>query len=132
MQWHVATDEFTFEHHIKNLPATRRGILSTISGIYDPLGFISPFILIGKSILQGMCKTGVGWDDPLPVDLLSRWEDWELNLADLPKIKIPRCIQSTDVGDIVKIEVHHFSDASVNGYGQCSYIRLVGQQRVHC
>ena len=32
-----------------------------------------------------------------------------------------------------KIELDHFSDASTEGYGQCSYFRLVGtSEQVHC
>ncbi len=31
------------------------------------------------------------------------------------------------------MELHHFSDASLEGYGQCSYIRLVNEDdKVHC
>ena len=30
-------------------------------------------------------------------------------------------------------ELHHFSDASQSGYGQCSYLRLMDKKkRVHC
>ena len=31
------------------------------------------------------------------------------------------------------MSIHHFSDASENGYGQCSYLRLVNQDgKIHC
>ena len=31
------------------------------------------------------------------------------------------------------MEFHHFSDASQNGYGQCSYLRLIdNNDRIHC
>lgn len=34
---------------------------------------------------------------------------------------------------MVSAKLHHFSDASVKGYGQCSYLRLVDEhQKVHC
>lgn len=29
-------------------------------------------------------------------------------------------------------ELHHFSDASSQGYGQCTYLRLVGEDKVSC
>ena len=33
----------------------------------------------------------------------------------------------------MRTELHHFSDASVKGYGQCSYVRMIDeQQRIHC
>lgn len=37
-----------------------------------------------------------------------------------------------DVGKIQRTERHHFIDASWNGYGQASYIRVVGENKVHC
>ena len=48
-------------------------------------------------------------------------------------MKIRRCYKPNDFGKLKTIEVHHFSDASVDGYGQCSYLRLVDDKnRVHC
>ena len=38
-----------------------------------------------------------------------------------------------DFGEAEVVEVHHFSDASCSGYGQCSYLRLVNESgQVHC
>ena len=31
-----------------------------------------------------------------------------------------------------RAELHHFSDAGSQGYGQCSYIRLLNNDKVHC
>ena len=62
----------TFDSH--NID--RRGVLSAIASLYDPLGCIAPFILIGKLILQQMCKENVNWDDPLPNHLKPKWEKW--------------------------------------------------------
>ena len=40
---------------IKEKPLTRRGMLSTLSSIYDPLGLCAPFLLKGKQIIQTLC-----------------------------------------------------------------------------
>ena len=38
-----------------------------------------------------------------------------------------------DFSKVVNVSLHHFSDASELGYGQCSYIRIVNEiARVHC
>ena len=51
----------------------------------------------------------------------------------LEGLKIPRCYKPEDFGDIKAIELHHFSDASQAGYGQCSYLRLLnGSNQTHC
>lgn len=52
VQWCMASDEFQFRVVVKRNPLTRRGVLSTVASVYDPLGFVAPFILVGKQILQ--------------------------------------------------------------------------------
>ena len=85
-----------------------------------------------KSILQDLCRHEVGWDDPIPEDIKVKWEKWRSDLLEVQCISIPRCYKPDDFGRVVSAQLHHFSDASVKGYGQCSYLRLVDEnQRVH-
>ncbi|XP_067933335.1 uncharacterized protein [Watersipora subatra] len=131
--WDTEKDNFTFHHDTATKPDTRRGVLSTVASIFDPLGFLSPYILIGKNILQDMCRSSASWDDPLTGDLLSLWKEWKASIPDLTNISIRRCYQPTDFGDIFKAELHHFCDASTRGYGEVSYLRLVNTQgQVNC
>ena len=46
--WKTEDDLLGFKVSIKDKPTTRRGILSILSSIYDPLGFGTPFSLRGK------------------------------------------------------------------------------------
>ena len=46
--WCIEPDTFNFRIELKDKPCTRRGILSTISSIYDPLGFIAPVVTPSK------------------------------------------------------------------------------------
>ena len=62
--WCIELDAFNFRIELKDKPCTRRGILSTIGSIYDPLDFIAPIVLVGKKILQDICHTN-SWDDPV-------------------------------------------------------------------
>lgn len=74
-------------------PCTRRGILSTISSIFDLLGFLALILLEGKSILQDLCRDGVGRDDPIPDVVKIRWEKWRAELPILQRLSIPRCFK---------------------------------------
>lgn len=131
--WSIKNDRFTFNITQKDQSPTRRGILSTVAAIYDPLGFAAPYLLSGKKILQEMCRQGTGWDDPLPEHLRPRWERWRKDLVNLEKLQIDRCYVPANFGEVEKRELHHFSDASITGYGQCSYLRLVSKAKdVHC
>ena len=75
VQWCVESDTFGFRIVVKEKPLTRRAVLSTVSSIYDPLGFAAPFTLIAKKLLQDLCREEkLGWDDELSDPYLKRWE----------------------------------------------------------
>ena len=133
IEWSISNDAFQFKVIMQSRPPTRRGILSSVSSVYDPLGFLAPVILTGRNILQDICKKGLDWDSPLPPDIIERWESWKNDLMQLNSYKVPRCFKPVDFGDIVTVELHHFSDASTIGYGQCSYLRLIDDHNnIHC
>lgn len=132
VQWCIESDTFNFTISLRDRPCTRRGILSTISSIYDPLGFVAPVLLEGKTILQELCRNNAGWDDPVPNDVRSKWFIWKAELEELQNFAIPRCYKPIDFGRVIKAEIHHFSDASFKGYGQCSYLRLVNENGKIC
>ncbi|XP_030597267.1 uncharacterized protein LOC115788399 isoform X1 [Archocentrus centrarchus] len=133
IQWSTKGDTFSFNISLKDQPATRRGSLSVIASLYDPLGFIAPFSLSGKRVLQELCHRGIGWDDPLPKDVKPRWEEWIKGLNTLKEVSISRCYHPQNFHNIVRIELHHFSDASCVGYGACSYLRYINDNNeVHC
>lgn len=133
VQWCVESDSFMFTIVLQDKPCTRRGILSTVSSVFDPIGFVAPLMLEGKSILQELCRQDLGWDDPIPADVKMRWEKWRTELIQLKSLLIPRCFKPKDFGRVVKAELHNFSDASTIGYGQCSYLRLVDENnKIHC
>ena len=133
VQWCISSDKFQFKVKVKQHPFTRRGVLSVVASVFDPLGFVAPVILKGKQILQKMCGDKLGWDEPLPDDLRPRWEEWLQDLHSLSSVEIPRhYIPFTDK-EVQKYELHHFSDANVSGYEMCSSLRAVSKSgEAHC
>ena len=133
IQWCIENDCFNFRITLKDKPCTRRGMLSTVSSIFDPLGFVAPVLLEGKKMLQELCKENSGWDDPVPAELKAKWERWRSNLPLLQEFSVPRCYKPKNFGHVTKRELHHFSDASNKGYGQCSYLWLTDERgQIHC
>ena len=126
MHWCPESDKFGYRIKLKEKPLTRRGVLSTISSIYDPLGIAGPYLLEGKKILQQICIEK-GWDDPLSDDQVRSWERWKSQISLLENIEFHRCFFPQTFGNIVDISIHHFSDASCDSYGQVSYIRIVDE-----
>ncbi|KAL6481772.1 hypothetical protein MHYP_G00098520 [Metynnis hypsauchen] len=127
VQWCVEADEFQFRVIVKENPLTRRGVLSTVASVYDPLGFVAPFILVGKQILQALCRDKISWDEDLPEHILPQWESWLKDLPHLTALKIPRSYLPSSFGEVMLYELHNFSDASLSGYGACSYLRAVNK-----
>ena len=123
VQWSVENDDFGFRITVDDHPLTRRGILSSISSIYDPLGLASPFLLKGRKILQEITADKYQWDDPVSSDHLHAWTQWRSELPLLEKLSIRRCIKPDHIDTLSDISLHSFSDASLFGYGQATYLR---------
>lgn len=72
VQWCIEADEFQFRVKVKENPLKGRGVLSIVASVYDPLGFVAPFIFGGKQIIQTLFKDKVSWDEDLHI--LPSWE----------------------------------------------------------
>lgn len=134
IHWDVEEDTFRMEASKKEHPQSRKGVLSSIATVYDPLGFASPLLLMGREINQELCRLKYNWNDELPEDLLLLWKEWREGLLSLQDFSIPRCYKPKEFGPIQSAEVHHFADASQeHGYGTASYVRLVNERgEIHC
>ena len=60
--WNTETDSFCFKIKLLEKKPTRRNILSLTSTVFDPMGFVSPFIMPAKLVLQNLCRMGLDWD----------------------------------------------------------------------
>ena len=124
VRWNLADDTLRFLAPPTPNIATRRGILSHVMGIFDPLGLISPCILRAKSLLQELCRRQLGWDEEVDDIFIRQWKAWREDFENVENLGIPRHCGSY-VEDGGRAELHHFSDASESGYGACSYLRVV-------
>ncbi|XP_043191130.1 uncharacterized protein LOC122364619 [Amphibalanus amphitrite] len=133
IKWNLEQDTFSFCVRAREMKVTRREILSVISGVFDPLGFVGPFILTGKKILQELCAMKLGWDEDVPESPALIWTKWLKDLPKLEALEVARCLKPARLGSIVSRQLHHFSDASTVGYGVVSYLRQTDDKgQVHC
>ena len=88
---------------------TKRGLVSAIFKTYDVVGWISPTILKMKLLIQGLWKTGHGWDDAAPEEALQSHQEWREELPILAKKTLSRCYHRTGY---VTLTLHGFADAS--------------------
>ena len=130
--WNVDEDTFELRINMPDKPLTRRGLLSVVSSMYDPVGFVSPFTLTAKKIIQDLTRKKVAWDEPLPEVELRRWQAWVHDLPIMLRFRIPRCLKPHEC-NAATYQIHHFSDASETAYGVVSYLRVdKGQDSVNC
>ena len=124
VEWNIALDEFGFKIADLNKPNTMRGVLSTISSVFDPLNFAVPVMLPAKQIMQSLWRRKAPWDQPIIEETLEKWLDWKSSLPLLREITVPRCYFSRLEHKGVTFQLHHFCDASESGYGTVSYLRF--------
>jgi hypothetical protein len=91
LQWNVQEDVFQFKVISQDKPMTKRCVLSTLSSLFDPMGFVCPIILEAKNLMQRLRLLKKDWDDPLPEEERLQWERWLNELSSLSRIEIPRC-----------------------------------------
>ncbi|XP_039865704.1 uncharacterized protein LOC120720149 [Simochromis diagramma] len=133
VQWCVESDVFKFRITLRDRPLTRRGILSVVSSVYDPLGMLAPVILTAKKILQNLCRKKIGWDDALPDAVIQEWTIWMQELYKLEEFKVDRCFKTNSFGTVKTAQLHHFADASEDSYGTLTYLLLKNERdQAHC
>ena len=80
-----------------------------MASVYDPLGIVSPLLLVAKTIYRQICDSKHSWDAPLQEVFKNKWISW---IESLPSLQvIPRIIPRT-YAVINGVELHGFGDAS--------------------
>ena len=106
---------------VKDKPLTRRGVLSQVSAVFDPLGFAAPVLLRAKLSLRELCRLELNWYEPIPEQLAIRWRKWISNLTCLSELKVDRYFSDFEEADQIELQI--FCDASEDGYGVVAYLR---------
>ena len=66
LKWNINDDKFVwdvvekFQNLVREKPLTKRGVLSVVYCLFDPLGCLAPFILKAKLLLQLLTRKEVG------------------------------------------------------------------------
>ena len=127
VRWDVPSDQlvFSLDGIVKTamqIKLTKRNVVSVISQIYDPLGFLSPVTILFKTLMQELCKFKLGWEQSLEGELLNKWK-WLVNkLKDNQPIVIPRCYFQGAGGDVASYRLYGFCDASTTAYAAVIYL----------
>lgn len=123
LKWIPSCDalHFTISPYPKNPKLTKRFVVSQVAKIFDPLGFVSPFILRGKMVIQDIVKSKCDWKDVVDERIKAKWNVLVNEIKLLKSLEIPRWVQYSPED---AIEVHGFCDASSLAYGCAVYVRI--------
>ncbi|XP_062558149.1 uncharacterized protein LOC134223027 [Armigeres subalbatus] len=111
MRWLPEDDVFTYTLALRNdlqpilneqhVPS-KREVLKVVMSLFDPLGFVSFFLVHGKVLMQDVWASGIAWDEKIGEELFQR--------------SIPASFE--------RLELHVFVDASDSAYACVAYYRL--------
>ncbi|XP_045445582.1 uncharacterized protein LOC123653632 [Melitaea cinxia] len=132
LRWNPREDTVGFNTDIKRVPEavktqrrvpTKREALSAVMSIYDPLGLISQYTVVGKIILQRLWLKKVQWDEELPSDEAEEFQQWVTGLEDISALALPRCY-SMEIAPGSEVQLHVFNDASEQAFATTAYWRI--------
>ncbi|XP_063826513.1 uncharacterized protein LOC135075998 [Ostrinia nubilalis] len=127
LRWEPTTDSFKFRSKLDHdidmnvTKYTKRMMLSDISKLFDPLGWLSPITIKAKLLFQGAWSSGIGWDDVIADDIQIEWGKLRDDLKNIDKFEIPRWIGNTER----PIQLHGFSDASEKALACSVYVKSI-------
>lgn len=120
LQWCVKSNTFKFKMVMKEQPQSRQGMLSIISSVYDPLGSLHQHCQP-----KSCCKSSVGD----VVDGSTRYLQ-TLVISGQVGCKIRKSWHYSKLRDalnpqLIKAQLHNFSDTRQDGFGTATYLRIV-------
>lgn len=122
--WNPQKDCFSFTSKIASKSpaiATKRSLLSDISKLFDPIGWLTPLTTTMKILFQNVWLLNLGWDIRLPEEMSSEWAVIKQELETINQIEIKRWLE---IEENQKIELHGFCDASNKAYACVIYCKI--------
>ena len=123
VSWTAREDQFLFHYSPPpdDFKFTKGNVLKKTATLFDPLGFLSPFVVKAKLFMQQAWVDALEWDEVLPSEQREQWRTWFGELPLLEEIKIPRCLKDTSREE--SSITLHTSDASEKAYAAAVYSR---------
>ncbi|XP_044571293.1 uncharacterized protein LOC123257217 [Drosophila ananassae] len=130
MYWQPATDDFKFGIKYHRVPRivmtgervpTKREFLSLVMSTFDPIGFLSYYMVTAKLLMREIWRKGVNWDEPLPADLAAAFEDWRKEMRKIEEFRCPRYYFGG--GRVRMLQLHIFVDSSQSAFAAAAYWR---------
>jgi len=127
LRWEKMMDSLYCDFLPMEIPQkmTKRVILSQIQRIFDPLGFLTPTLLIPKVLLQKAWLEDKQWDSEVTEEVEMKFKQWLDEMAlNINHIKVPRSCNEGLQQSSGKFQLHVFGDASKLAYAAVAFLRV--------
>lgn len=128
LRWNPSSDNFVFQSKLdyqKDIKDhTKRQLLSDISKLFDPLGWLSPITIRAKLLFQRAWASGISWDDQLPELIQNDWNKLREDMTHINEFSISRYLGNTEKPFIL----HGFCDASEKAFAAVIYIVTINNK----
>ncbi|XP_064469733.1 uncharacterized protein LOC135384463 [Ornithodoros turicata] len=125
--WNPVEDKLGYT--VDNVPSydeenlhTKRTMLKATASVYDPLGWVAPFLVRAKHLFQKLWVMEVDWDDVVPDGIDTEWKKWCSEVDKLRNIQVPRRYTESLPSQSCFFTLHIFADASPIAYGTVAYL----------
>ncbi|XP_075158168.1 uncharacterized protein LOC142231443 [Haematobia irritans] len=129
IRWNAHSDCFFFVplcFQDKNC-YTKREVLSLISKLFDPAGWLFPVDIRAIIIMQKIWIDGTSRDEIISPDYLQLWKMFQRDYPQIKYIRVPRWVDFSPESDV---QFHAFCDASERAYGAALYIRIRNKNNI--
>ena len=125
--WNCQTDQIQvkIDPRVGQVPGSKRTLLQSIAGIYNPQHLLAPVTMTAKLIQQQLWQAKLDWDEDLPYELQQKWDRWTCSLARLNDLQLDRCLQPSPHSSL---QIHAFSHAYQDGYAYVYLRSTIGDQ----
>ena len=124
LKWNHACDTLVVSRGtspVANKKVTQRVVLSVVSAVYDPLGLVAPFTVQARLLLNDIWRlSGQQWDDDLPNEIVTKFNEWSKELPTLSELQIPRSYFEERVETL---ELHIFGHSSQDFFSAIAFLR---------
>ncbi|XP_073964611.1 uncharacterized protein [Choristoneura fumiferana] len=124
IHWDPEQDSFVFQSKLetqtRDKVITKRILLSDISKLFDPAGWLTPVSIKLKILFQKIWEVNINWDDKIPENIHSEWIQIRQDLANINQLQVQRWL-GTGAG--ANIELHGYCDASQQAYAAVIYCK---------
>ena len=128
--WNTKEDRLSVaidEEKYKDQATTPRHVVQQQAALFDPLGIVAPFHLLGRQWTQKAMTGKWAWDIETSEEVVLGFNEWTGSIKELRNLSIERAWNDPDtLGGLEQL--HIFSDASATGYGAVIYRRAVGKK----